>query len=177
MAARRLLIVMLILLGVSTLAAALVPPRSLREGTNEGTNSTTATQPTQTATVVSPPPTRHLSFKIVVGGHKLPVIACANRKDPCRPIRVGDQLSLRVFSRRPAELEIPEFGLVGAASPVSPARFELLPELAGTFGILVAGSRKVVARIQVAGEGKPGSKPGNKAKGPKSGARAGSEKP
>jgi hypothetical protein len=164
MAARRLLIIMLILLGVSTLAAALVPPRSLRQGS---TASTTTTQPTQTTPVRVLPSGQALQFRVLVGGRKLPVIACSNRKHPCEPIRVGDQLSLLVFSRKPAELEIPEFGLVGAASPVAPAHFDLLPDAVGTFGILFAPSRKVAARIQVAPPGK---------KAARSGARGGSGK-
>jgi hypothetical protein len=162
MAARRLLIVMLILLGLSTLAAALVPPRSLRQGTTGPAASTTTTQPTQTAPVVTPPPPgAPLEAKITVGGGKVPVVACPatgpGRKG-CSPIHVGDQLSLLVYSRSPAELEIPEFGLVGAASPVAPARFDLLPDAAGTFGILFAPSRKIAARIQVLPPGKKSAK-------------------
>ena len=176
MAARRLLIVMLILLGLSTLAAALVPPRSLRQGTTGPAASTTTTQPTQTTPVVTPPPGEALEAKITVGGGKVPVVACPATgpgKKGCSPIHVGDQLSLLVYSRSPAELEIPEFGLVGAATPVSPARFDLLPDSVGTFGILFASSRKVAARIQVVAASKgAGRKPPGKA--PRSGARGGS---
>jgi hypothetical protein len=158
MAARRLLIVMLILLGLSTLAAALVPPRSLREGT---TASTTTTQPAETTPVRPPPAGEQLQAKIVVGGGRVPVVACPasgpGRKG-CSPIHVGDQVSLLVFSRKPAELEIPEFGLVGVASPVAPARFDLLPDAVGSFGILFAPSRKVAARIQVLPPGKKGAR-------------------
>src|SRR5512133_2659741 len=120
MAARRLLIVMLVLLGVSTLAAALVPQRTLNEA---GTTGTTTTQPT-TPTAPVPSPAFLRPTKITVGGKKFPVVS---------PIKVGDQLSLLVRSRFPAEIEIPEFGLVGFASPNAPARFELLPDSPGTF--------------------------------------------
>jgi hypothetical protein len=148
MAARRLLIVMLVLLGLSTLAAALVPQHSLRDGT---TASTTATQPT-TTTTPEPPPGRSLSAEILVGGKKVPVVAnpiCKALKPRCEPLHVGDQLSLQVLSRGQAELEIPSFGLIGVASDNSPAFFQLLPREPGTIGVLFTSPRRVAARIQV----------------------------
>jgi hypothetical protein len=137
MAARRLLIVMLVLLGLSTLAAALIPQRTLRNGSE--TDSTT--QAGTTTTTPSPPAGRALTAKIFVGGKKVPVVAgpvCGKRKPRCEPIHVGDRLSLLVFSKEPAQLEFPEFGLFGFASGEAPVRFELLPETAGRFGILFA---------------------------------------
>jgi hypothetical protein len=135
MAARRLLIVMLVLLGLSTLAAALVPQRTLREGT-------TGTTTTQATTTTPPPPNPAFlrPTKITVGGKKFPVVS---------PIHVGDQLRLLVRSRVPAEIQIPEFGLLGFASPNTPARFELLPQNPGTFGILFAATGQVAGRIKV----------------------------
>jgi len=139
MAARRLLIVMLVLLGLSTLAAALIPQRTIRNGSE--TDSTT--QP-GTTTTSSRPAGRALTAKIFVGGKKVPVVAgpvCGKRKPRCEPIHVGDRLSLLVYSKEPAQLEFPEFGLFGFASPEAPARFELLPETAARFGILFADPR------------------------------------
>ncbi len=147
MAARRLLIVMLILLGLSTLAAALVPQHDLRPGT---TSSTTTTQPVHTTP--QPPPGRSLSVEIVVGGKKVPVVAaplCKKSKPRCEPLHVGDQLSLQVLSKRQAELEIPTFGLIGVASPIAPAFFQLLPREPGTIGVVFTTPREVAARIQV----------------------------
>src|SRR5258708_2078788 len=128
MAARRLLIVMLVLLGLSTLAAALIPQRNLGDGTTSGT-ATTQTAPTTTKAV----PTYLPPTKITVGGKKFPVVA---------PVHVGDQLTLLVRSRFPAEIEIPEFGLIKFATPDTPARFELLAGTPGTFGILFGASPK-----------------------------------
>ena len=148
MAARRLLIVMLVLLGLSTLAAALLPQRTLNQ---DGTTSTTTTQGTTAAP--APPNSAFLPpTKITVGGKKFPVVS---------PIHVGDQLRLLVRSRFPAEIVIPEFGLVGFASPDTPARFELLPDTPGTFGILFAASEKPAGQIRVV---RPASKGGKKAK-------------
>jgi hypothetical protein len=136
MAARRLLIVMLILLGLSTLAAALVPQGALRNGTTTGTTTQSIpTTPSVPITDVLPP-----VAEITVGGEKFPVVA---------PVDVGDQLTLLVRSRRPKQISIPEFGLIGFATEDTPARFELLPSTPGTFGILFAASGKVVGRIEV----------------------------
>lgn len=156
MAARRLLIVMLVLLGLSTLAAALIPQRSLNGGgTNSTTRPTTTTTPTRPAPVYIPP------TKITVGGKRLPIVS---------PVRVGDQLTLLVRSRRPAQISIPEFGQLGFAAPNAPAHFELLAETPGTFGVLFASSGKVAAQIRVVAPGKKRSKPKRRA-------RAGSGRP
>ena len=165
MAARRLLIVMLVLLGLSTLAAALVPQRTIRE------NGTTTTQPTTTSTTPSAPnPAFRRPTKILVGGKKFPVVA---------PVQVGDQLTLLVRSRFPAELTIPELGLVGFATPDTPARFELLADTPGTIGIVFGDSAKTgvtgmpAARIVVV---QPGAKKKKKAGG-KSEKKRGSKSP
>jgi hypothetical protein len=149
-AARRLLIVMLILLGLSTLAAALIPQRGLRNGTSGST-----TEATTTTTQTAPAPSYVPPTKISVGGKRLPVVS---------PVHVGDQLTLLVRSRVPAEIAIPEFGQLGFASPQAPARFELLAETPGTFGILFADSGKVAARIRIVPAGKKRSKPKSRAR-------------
>jgi len=164
MAARRLLIVMLVLLGLSTLAAALLPQRTLNQ---DGTTGTTTTQATTTAPAATPNFAFLRPTKITVGGKKFPVVS---------PIHVGDQLRLLVRSRVPAEIEIPEFGLVGFASPYPPARFELLPDTPGTFGILFAASNKPAAQIRVVAPTAKGGKQGKKAKASRSRAPAGSDR-
>jgi hypothetical protein len=172
MAARRLLIVMLVLLGLSTLAAALVPQHGLRGNTTTGT---TTTQPTESTTTPAPPPGRSLSVQILVGGKKVPVVAaplCKARKLRCEPLHVGDQLSLQILSKKQAELEIPAFGLIGVASRTSPAFFQLLPEEPGTIGVLFTSPRRVAARIDVL-SAKAAAKAIRKPK-PKSRARGGS---
>jgi hypothetical protein len=162
MAARRLLIVMLILLGLSTLAAALVPQRAPRNGTTTGTTTTQSIPTTpMPITDVLPP-----VAEITVGGKKFPVVA---------PVHVGHQLTLLVRSRPPKEISIPEFGLIGFATQDTPARFELLPSTPGTFGILFAASGKVVGRIEVVERSpKSGNNKPTDRKAAKSRARAGS---
>jgi hypothetical protein len=159
MAARRLLIVLVILLGLSTLAAALVQQRTVR---NESTTGTAATQATTTTATGKPNPSFPRPTKITVGGKKFPVVS---------PVSVGDQLTLLVRSRFPAELSIPEFGLVSFATPDTPARFELLADTPGTFGILFSDSAKPgvsgqpAARIVVVQPGAKKQKGGEKKKG------------
>jgi hypothetical protein len=174
MAARRLLIVMLVLLGLSTLAAALVPQHGLRGDTT----TTTTTQPTQSTTTREPPAGRSLSVQIVVGGKKIPVVAaplCKARKPRCEPLHVGDQLSLQVLSKENTQLEIPEFGLIGVASANAPAFFELLPTDPGTIGVLFSSPRRVAARVHVL-SAKAAAKAIRRPK-PRSRARGGSGRP
>jgi hypothetical protein len=181
MAARRLLIVMLILLGLSTLAAALVPPRSLREGaTTPSTTSTT--QPVRTAPVAPPPSGRMLVAKLALGSNKMAgtvprlIRACpvtAGPKGPCFAIRAGDQLSLVIRSPKATQLEIPGFGLVQTVAPDAPARFELLPDAPGIYGVLFAPTQKVAAQIRVLPQSGARTKKSPK-KAARSGARAGS---
>jgi hypothetical protein len=150
MAARRLLIVMLILLGLSTLAAALVPQHALRGGT---TGSTTTTQTTQSTPAAAPPSGRSLKAPIVVGGKQPPPVVagpvCKKPKPRCEPIHVGDQLSLMVYSRDPAQLEVPEFGLVGESARNAPAFFQLLFDRPENVGVLFSSTHRVAARIEV----------------------------
>jgi hypothetical protein len=160
MAARRLLIVMLVLLGLSTLAAALVPQRTLNDG---GTTGTSTTQPTTSTNTNTRNPAFLRPTKITVGGKKFPIVS---------PVHVGSQLTLLVRSRFPAEIAIPEFGLIGFATPNTPARFPLLAESPGTFGVVFGSSSKpgvegtTAARIVVV---QPGAKEQKNAAKPKKG--------
>ncbi len=153
MAARRLLLLMLVLLGVSTLAAALVGNRPIRE---QGSGSTIASE-ARTETEVAPPDTvptgKSLAIKIKAGG-KLKVV----------PISVGDQLSLAVGVRNADLVEIPAFGLLEAAAPGAPARFDLLATAPGAYGVRLVEADRLVARIEAA-EPEGGRKGGQQAGG------------
>ena len=140
MAARRLLIIMLVLLGLSTLAAAMVDTRSLRE---EGTGSTIASETeTQPTTTTEPePPGRLLKpLTIRVGPDRKVVVV---------PMEVGDQLPLTVRSKAADQLEIGALGLLQPVSPEAPAHFDILATAAGTYGMRLVESDDVVARIEV----------------------------
>jgi hypothetical protein len=132
MAARRLLIVLLVLLGLSTLAAALVPQRTLNEGGTTGTTTTTQATTTAPSNPAFRRPTKITVGKSATGKTLFPLV----RGD------VGDQFTLLVRSSFPTQIEIPEFGLLGFATSDTPARFELLADTPGTFGILFGASAK-----------------------------------
>ena len=165
MAARRLLIVLLVLLGISTLAAALVPQSDVQDAT---TNTTTTTRSVATAPTPPAPVTVPTVAEIMVGGKKFPVV----------PVRVGDQFTLLVRSRFPAQIQIPEFGVIRFATRRTPARFELLPQTPGTFGILFASSQKEgvtgkpAARLIVRLAGKKGKREQREGKARKNGSRS-----
>jgi hypothetical protein len=160
-AARRLLIVMLILLGLSTLAAALVPQRTLNDG---GTTGTTTTQTTTSATA-KPNPAFRRPTKITVG-----TTPKGKRLFPLVRVDVGNQFTLLVRSSFPTQIEIRAFGLIGFATPDTPARFELLADTPETIGVLFGPSAKPrmigqpAARIVVV---QPGAKEQKKAAGEK----------
>jgi hypothetical protein len=142
MAARRLLIVMLVLLGLSTLAAALVPPQARRGGTAGETETTEIEPPSPEGRL---PEGRLLSAAIEIGGPRVPVVL----------VRVGDQLSLLVRSKRPGQVSIPAFGLIETVDPFSPARFDILAEEAGSYPIRLSEVRGAAGRIEVRRSGEP----------------------
>jgi hypothetical protein len=134
MAARRLLIVMLVLLGLSTLAAALVPPRTTQDaGTTTGTEET------------EPGPTKSVPQGSFVPG----VVAIEPKGISLLSVNAGDQVQLAVCWSKPDEVEVPSFGLVDPVAPAKPARFDLLFEDPGTYGVKLVNADRVVARIKV----------------------------
>lgn len=139
MAARRLLIVMLVLLGLSTLAAAMVGTRPIGE---RGTGSTIASE---TETEAPAPP------DTVPAGRELPPVAIeVGGKVVAVPMRVGDQLALAVRSKGADQVEIPALGLLEPVAPAAPARFDLLAEAPGSYGVRLVAADRLVARIEVA---------------------------
>jgi hypothetical protein len=130
MAARRLVIVMLVLLFVSTLAAALIPAPD----TGDETETTRTTEPT------AKPAGRELARSID---------AAAKRSATIR-IAVGDQLTLTVRSPRPDQVEIARLGQLEDVAPTSPARFDLLPADPGDYAVRLLGAGRVIGRIEVA---------------------------
>jgi hypothetical protein len=130
MAARRLILVMLALLVLSSIAAALIPVERDRLSPRE--TSTTRTDPAVPAgTFVH----RRIS---------------AEASRPARiPLEVGDQLELVVTGKRPGQVEIPAFGEFDDVDPDFPARFDLLALEPGDFAVRLV-DRRTIARIDVA---------------------------
>jgi hypothetical protein len=65
-------------------------------------------------------------------------------------VRAGDQLPLTVRVSRADQVEIPALGLLRAAFPNAPARFDLLLPERGSYGVSLVRADRVVARIEVA---------------------------
>jgi hypothetical protein len=106
-AARRLLILMLVLLGVSTVAAALVPVDRDAGGDDTTTTSTSS----------AGAPTGQLERESIN--------AAADNPTTVR-VQVGDQLQLRVSARKADQVEIPALDELEDVDPDAPARFDLL---------------------------------------------------
>lgn len=140
MAARRLLILLLVLLAVSTLATlAIDPPRE----DEPVTETETATRPTELTK--APDAGRQLEAAIEAGGKKVKVL----------PIAVGDQLRLRVLTPRSDQVEIPALGLVEPVSASGPAIFDLLLDQPGNYAVRLIDAGRVIGRLEVTREAPP----------------------
>jgi hypothetical protein len=138
-AARRLLILMLVLLGVSTVAAALVPVD--RTVDDETTTTTTSTREA---------PTGELVPESIDAGTDTPTTI---------RVQVGDQLQLRVTSPEPDEVEIPALDELEDVDPEAPALFDLLLFNRGRFPVrLVEAERKIGEIVVDHPKGGPKSK-------------------
>jgi hypothetical protein len=138
MAARRLIAILLVLLFLSSLAAALAP---VEQGTKVVSTSTSTT----TAEAPAPPDTEGSS------GARL-VSQSVDTSDG-RPARVrakvGDQLRLEVTSRRSGTLELVGLGPAEDVGAQQPAYFDVLLREDGTFPIRFLGTDREVAEIKV----------------------------
>jgi hypothetical protein len=126
---------MLVLLGISTLGAALVPAPE---------------QPDETTTTSSSAPPTPFSS----GGELLRERIRADSDRP-RTIRVplGDQLALAVGSKRFGQIQIPRLGLIEDVAPLAPARFDILAQTEGRFDVMLTKPQRRVAILEF---GKPG---------------------
>jgi hypothetical protein len=130
-AARRLIAVMLVLLFLSSLAAALAPV----ERSSEDTSTTT------TDTLTDP---------VADQGDLVRKRLAASTKDPGRvEVGVGDQLQLRVTSQRPMTIELRRLGPVEDVDPAAPALFDLLLDEEGRYPLRELASGRLVGTISV----------------------------
>lgn len=146
MAARRLILVMLALLVLSSIAAALIPVQRDRVPAREST-TTEPKKPT------------------IVPGTFVQKTISADAKDETRiRIRVGDQLGLKVTTEHPGSVEIPAFGQFENVDPAFPARFDVLALEAGSFPVKLVDKR-TIATIEVAARAQSGGGNSNAAPG------------
>lgn len=144
MAARRLIIILLVLLGISTLLAAQLPDQTSEED-EQGSETTTATATTAQGQTGTTP-----TAKVPRGEGTSATITVDPKKVSVVPVSLGDQLALTVKSAGEADLvEIPALGLFDAVSPEAPATFDLFADRAGDYGIRLVEADRLVGRIEV----------------------------
>ena len=129
MAARRLLMLMIAVLIVSTVGAALIAPRPEPEPPAETQTTTSTAQ----ARPQAGSPGRLIEESVQP----------ASRRPEVVRMRVGDQLELVVRTSIPAQVEIARLGLIEDAAPDAPAHFSLLPAEPERLAVRLAGGRTV----------------------------------
>jgi hypothetical protein len=131
-AARRLILVMLALLVLSSIAAALIPVERSRVPLLESTTTKPAQAGIPAGTFVH----RRIS---------------AQASPPAKiALEVGDQLGLTVRTTSPGLVEIPAFGELANVDPAFPARLDVLALERGRFPVRLVGKR-TIATIVVSG--------------------------
>lgn len=140
MAARRLIVVMLILLGISTLLAALLPDR-VPQSEDEQTASQTTSTPSETTAAAPPEPCKTVlkCFELDADEKKIAVI----------PVEAGDQLVLEVAYSADDLVEIGELGFIDVVGPGNPATFDIFTDRPGTYGIRLVDAARTIGRIEV----------------------------
>jgi hypothetical protein len=140
MAARRLIIVLVLLLVISSVAAQLAQPPTTGDKTTGSETSTTSTIP---ADQQQEPGQRLLQRRVSAGAAEPTEIRAV----------AGDQLELLVSVREPGSVEIPGLGLIEAAAPRSPARFNLLLRRTGQLRVVATGGTAALIIVRAAGSG------------------------
>lgn len=138
MAPRRLIAILLVLLFLSSLAAALAPVPE-RTG-SESTPSTTD----EAGPATLPDPDVAGSPRVVTRS----IDASADDLDPIRA-RVGDRIDLRVTSQRPGTIELVGIGPTEDVGPRQPAFFDVIVRDPGTYPIEFLASGEEITRIVV----------------------------
>ena len=139
MAARRLLILVLAVLVVSTVGAALIAPPRPQDTPEDQTTTSTPEQRSERAE----------AGRLVEKS-----VQSASRRPEVVDLRVGDQLELSVRTRVPAQVEIARLGMLEDAAPDAPAHFSVLATEPGRFAVRIVGGR-TVALIHVSEPGAP----------------------
>jgi hypothetical protein len=139
MAARRLLIVLLVVISVSTLAAALAPrPEPDRNRTQTSDRIAPGKGGPERAEPARPP------------GKAFEAIVIDDGKGGSVRLQVGDQLTLTVRSRKTDQVEIRGLGALEPVAPEAPARFDLIADRPGRFPIRLADANRHLATIIIA---------------------------
>jgi len=139
-AARRLIAILLVLLFLSSLAAALAP---VQEATRTDSSSESST--TSTADAPTLPEGEALEEGRLVTQS---VDASGGRPDVVRA-RAGDRLELTVTSQRPGTIELEGLGSAEDVGPQQPAFFDVFLRDDGSFPVRFIDTGVKIARIEV----------------------------
>jgi hypothetical protein len=139
MAARRLIIVLLVLMGISTIAAILAPPIEDRSSDTD-TESTTAA-----GTEGEPGAGEEGSTGVLIEQ----TIGAFGKQAVLGGV-VGDRLALTVTSPRPTNVQVPALGLFEFADRGAPARFDLFLREEARY-VVERDDGTAIATIEVAG--------------------------
>ena len=168
MAARRLIIAMVLLLAVSTGIAILAPNPSTNDsqvvstttGATGSTGDTGSTGATGKAGPTGESGPNGPGQEIASETGTTVVDLLPEKSVQEVKVAPGDRLILSVATRTPTDVELEGLGLTDAASEYEPARFDvLMPPGEAKYPVITVGDGKTVARIVAqlpsAGEGKP----------------------
>ncbi len=140
MAARRLILVMLVLLIVSSVGFALVPVPSSQ------LDQAATTAESMTRAPVAEPNGELVAERIRAGSGKPREIE----------VGLGDQLELTVVAQRFDQVAIARLGVLEDVDRGAPAVFDLLPIAPGSYAVRLLGAGETIARIEVV---KAGTRP------------------
>jgi hypothetical protein len=150
MAARRLIIVLLVLFGISVAAAAIAPDR--KGGLIGASDETSTSTADSSTTSTSPAPARSSTGEALTAR----IDASTTRPETAKGF-AGDQLELNVRSSKPRTIEIGGYGVTDFAGPETPAAFNLLLRDPGRFPITDADSGRIVGRLVIHKPAKQGA--------------------
>jgi hypothetical protein len=132
---RRILVLVVVLMGLTALAASLTPPpQSLRRG---GQPPSTAATP-EAAQPAPTPAARSVTARLSADGRPRRIHA-----------RTGDTVTLDISAGAPDTVVIDDLAVSEPVDPDSPAHVELYADTAGRFPIVLLGSGRRIGALQV----------------------------
>lgn len=134
MAARRLIVVLVVLFGISIAAAAIAPRPETSTPAEDETSPSTSSAP---------------AGPLQGGGIVAETIGASSEEPETVRVAVGDQLALTVASEAFLEVEIADLGLLESATPGAPARFDLLLRDPGDLEITDGEDGEIVGRLLI----------------------------
>ncbi|MDQ3727970.1 MAG: hypothetical protein M3355_00110 [Actinomycetota bacterium] len=140
MAARRLIAILLVMLFLSSLAAALAP---VQQGVEKGASSQTSTTES-TSNAPTLPESAANEPQLIRQS-----VDASKARPPLIRADLGDQLQLRVTSRRSGTVELVDVGPTEDVGPNQPAFFDVLLRREGTFPVRFLDTDREVATIKV----------------------------